>query len=103
MKRTRSTTPSQRSASKGRASSESPAPPCSPPASQASQASAHQLLYSRHPYLYKSPLLSPNANSNETPSSGHVQSNNVKSVDALFLPLSSLFPYYCRFQQDLLD
>jgi len=86
----RSTTPTgarvNRSASKGRASSESPAPPPSPPVPpaphvQLTASDAQNLLYTRHPYLYKSPLLSPNANSNDQ------QANNSNSN-----PLSSMWP-----------
>ena len=85
----RSTSPTgarvNRSASKGRASSESPAPPPSPPVPpaphvQLTASDAQNLLYTRHPYLYKSPL-SPNANSNDQ------QANNSNSN-----PLSSMWP-----------
>ena len=67
--RTGSATPTQRSSKNSSADSPLPAP--SPPVAPSSQLEAQNLLYARHPYLYKSPLLSPQgADQQDRPSAG---------------------------------
>ena len=88
--RTGSATPTQRSSKNSSADSPLPAP--SPPVAPSSQLDAQNLLYARHPYLYKSPLLSPQSGDQQdrsgAGSAGAAASSNAVSMwPPLVMPL----------------